>query len=145
MFFLHKNIVNLYITFELDAWSDNLSTDFTLGNYLFGPVKLTKNADPDKYKYSGYGIRFNSRSQFSWTDGSVGENIIIFGVANSSSVHIDGRNKNILVLGEGSTQGLDNATITAEAKYLINFAESGKRFVLSLHYNGSHSFLFLNW
>ena len=144
MFFLHKNIVNLYITFELDAWSDNLSTDFTLGNYLFGPVKLTKNADPDKYKYSGYGIRFNSRSQFSWTDGSVGENIIIFGVVNSSSVHIDGRNKNILVLGEGSTQGLDNATITAEAKYLINFAESGKRFVLSLHYNGSHSFLFLN-
>ena len=37
-----------------------------------------------------------------------------------------------------------NATITAEAKSRINFTESGKRFVLSLHYNGSNSFLFVN-
>ena len=29
----------------------NLNTDFTLGNCLFGSVKLTKNADPDKYTY----------------------------------------------------------------------------------------------
>ena len=47
-----------------------------------------------------------------------------FGVDNSSSVYIDGRKKNILVLGEGTThQGLDNATITAEVKYPINFTE----------------------
>ena len=59
-------------------------------------------------------------------------------------MHIDGRNKNILVLGEGPTQGLEDATITAEAKYPINFTESEKRFVLSLHYNGSNSFLFVN-
>ena len=25
--------------------------DFTLDNCLFGAVKLTKNADPDKYEY----------------------------------------------------------------------------------------------
>ena len=36
--------------------------------------------------------------------------------------------KNILVLGEGSTQSLDNTTITAE-DYPINFTESGKIFV----------------
>ena len=30
--------------------------DFTLGNSLFGAVKLTKNSDFDKYKYSEYGI-----------------------------------------------------------------------------------------
>ena len=41
-------------------------------------------------------------------------------------MHIDGRNKNILVLGKGLAQDLDNATITAEAKYPINFTESGK-------------------
>ena len=28
-------------------------TGFTLGNCLFGAVKLTKNADLDIYKYSG--------------------------------------------------------------------------------------------
>ena len=93
---------------------------------------------------SSYSIGFNSHAEFSWTNGSTGKNVIIFGVDNSSSVHIDDKNKIILVLGEGPTQGLDNDTITAEAKYPIDFTESGKRFVLSLHYNGSNSFLFVN-
>ena len=60
--FLHKNIVNLYITYKLDTWSKDLNTDFTLGDSLFGAVKLTKNADPGKCKYSSYGIRFDSHS-----------------------------------------------------------------------------------
>ena len=51
----------------------------------------------------------------------------------SSSVHIDNKGKDILILGEGSTQGLDNTTFTAEAKYPMNSTQSGKRFVLSLH------------
>ena len=34
--------------------------------------------------------------------------------------------------------------IAAEAKYSVNFTESGKRFALSLHYNVSNSFLFVN-
>ena len=42
-------------------------------------------------------------------------------------MHIDGRNKNVLVLGEGPTQGLDNATIAAEARYPTNFIESEKK------------------
>ena len=44
-------------------------------------------------------------------------------------MHIDSKNKNILVLGEWPTQGLDDATITAEAKHPINFEGSEKRFV----------------
>ena len=52
--------------------------------------------------------------------------------------------KNILVLVEGSTKGLEDATITAAAKYLFNFTESEKWFVLRLHYNGSNSSLFVN-
>ena len=141
---LHKNMVNLYITYKLDAWSKDLNTDFTLGNCLFGSVKLTKNDDLVKYKYNSYGIGFDSRLQFSWSDGSVGKNIIIFGVDNISSMHIDGRNKNILVLGDGPTQGLDNATITAKAKYPISFTNSGKQLLLSLHYNDSNSVLFID-
>ena len=70
--------------------------------------------------------------------------IIYFGDDHSSSVQINGRNKNTLVLDAGTTQGLDNATITAEPRLPIIFTESGKRFVLSLHYNGSNSFLFVN-
>ena len=62
--FIHGNVVNLYISYELDTWSRDLNTDFTLGNCLFGAVKLTKNDDPDKYGHIGYGIGFDARSQF---------------------------------------------------------------------------------
>ena len=62
----------------------------------------------------------------------------------SSSVHVDKKGKNMLILGEGSIQRLDDAKLTAEAKYPISFLQSGKRFVLNLHYNGSNSFLFVN-
>ena len=58
----------------------------------------------------------------------MGKNVINFGFDNSSSVFIGGRNKKFLVRGEAPTQGLDKATITAEAKYSINFTESEERF-----------------
>ena len=47
------------------------------------------------------------------------------------SVHVDNKGKDILILGEGTTQGLVDTTLTAEAKYSINFTQSGKRFVSS--------------
>ena len=74
----------------------------------------------------------------------MGRNVIIFGADKSSSVHVDNKGKYILILGEGPTQALDNTTLKAEAKYPINFTQPNKRFVLSLHYNGSNSFSFVN-
>ena len=136
-----NSVVNLFIVSELDRWSGDTNTDFTLKDCLFGVVKLTKNADPDKYRYSGYGIGFDSRSEFLFTDG---KNAIIFGVDMSSSVHVDNKGKYISILGEVPTQGLDYTTLTAEAKYSINFSRSQIKFCLSLHYNGSNSFLFVN-
>ena len=56
----------------------------------------------------------------------------------SPLVHVDIKGKDILILGEGTTQGLDDTTLTAEAKYPVNFTQSGKRSVLSLHYNGNN-------
>ena len=74
----------------------------------------------------------------------MGRNVIIFRVDMSSSVHDDNKNRGILIFGEGPTQGLDDTTLTAGAKYPINFTQPNKRFVLSLHYNGSNNFLFIN-
>ena len=102
------------------------------------------NAELDKYKYIGYDIGFDSRSEFSLPDGSMEKNVIISGPDMSSSVHDDNKNKDILILGEELTQGLDFTTVTAEAKYPISFTPSGKRFVLSLYYNGSSRLLFVN-
>ena len=114
-----KNITNTERNerkYELDTSPRDLSTNFTLGDCLFGVFKLTKNADPDKYRYNGYGIGFDARSQFLLSNSEWGKNDVIFGVDNSSSVHGDNRKKDILVFCEGPTDWFDDAAITAEAK-----------------------------
>ena len=77
-------------------------------------MMLTKNANPDKYRYGGYGIRFDARSQFLFSNGEWGKNII-FWVNNSSSMHAYRRKKKCL-----PTFKLDDSTITEEVKYSIN-------------------------
>ena len=62
----------------------------------------------------------------------------------SSSVHIENKRKEILILGKGPTRGLDDTTLTAEAQYSINFSRSNRKFCLSLLYDGSDSFFFVN-
>ena len=86
-------------------------------------MNLTKNADLDKYKYSGYSLGFDSRSEFSLPDRTYGKNVIIFGADMTSSVHVDNNGKDILILGEEPTQGLDDTILTAEAIYPINFKQ----------------------
>ena len=104
---------------------------------------MTKNSDIDKYGCSGYGIGFDRKSSFSFPDGLFSQNVLIFGGDMSSSAHIDNKKKDILVLGKGPTQGLEHM-LTAEKKYSINFTVIKKKFVLSMHYNGANSYLFVN-
>ena len=136
-----NNVVHLFIVYELDRWPQGLSAKFTLKDCLFGTVKLTKNAYPNKYSYSGYGTGFDTHSipNFDW-----GKNTIIFGVDMSSSVYANNKNKDILILGKVKTQGLDNTTLTGEVEYSTNFSRSQRKFCSSLHYNESNSFLFVN-
>ena len=61
----------------------------------------------------------------------------------SHSVHVDNKKKDILILGKGSTQGLEH-TLTAEKIYSISFTVSKKKFCLSLHYDGANIYLFVN-
>ena len=58
--------------------------------------------------------------------------------------HIDNKGKDCLILNKDPTQALDDTTLTAETQYLLNFTRRKKIFCLSLHYNGSNSFLFVN-
>ena len=91
-----------------------------------------------KNGYSGYGIGFDRKGSFSFSGGGFGQNMLIFGVDISSSVHIDNKEKNI-----GPTQGLEH-TLTAEKMYSLNFTVTNKMFCLYLHYNGANSYLFVN-
>ena len=62
-------------------------------NYLFGIVKLTKNADRNNYSYSGCGITFDIWGTFSLRNGGFGKNVIIFRADTRSSVNIDNKRK----------------------------------------------------
>ena len=110
---------------------------------FFSAVKLTKNADIDKYKYFGYGIRFDEEGTFSFCSGGFGCNVTIFGVDPSSS-SADNNKKHISILGEGLMQGLDGTTLTAQKMYSINFTKSRDKFCLSLHCNRANIYSFVS-
>ena len=59
-------------------------------------------------------------------------------------MHVDNKGKDILILGEGPAQGLDDIKLTAEAKYPINLRKWNKRFATGLHHNGSGSLFFVD-
>ena len=73
----HGLMVNIYVVYRLAPRTNN--SDVTLENRQFGAVKLTKIADIDKYKYSGYGIGFDSKGSFSYPSGGSGKSFITFG------------------------------------------------------------------
>ena len=140
--YTHGKIANISIVYEIfrDLSDDNYPT---LQNALFATVKLTKNADINKYGYSAYGNGFDGKGTFSFSGGGLGCNVIIFGVDMSSSTKIDNRKKDILILGKGPIQGLEH-TLSAEKMNPINFTGLDERFCPSLNYNGSNSCLFVN-
>ena len=80
-------MINAYIVYELKNITATI--DFTVTNGFFGAVKITKDADTLNYKHSGYGICFDSKSDFSIGNINItnGKNVIIFGVDMSFSSH----------------------------------------------------------
>ena len=90
--YTHGKVVNIYLVYESGASSSH-NNDPTLKNVLFGTLTLTKNADIDKYGYSGYGTGFDRRLSFSFSGSGFRQNVLIFGEDMSSSVHIDIKKK----------------------------------------------------
>ena len=62
----------------------------------------------------------------------------------SFSVHKTNRANDIYVMGHEFAQGIHDTTLYAEKNFYKNFTDPGKKFVLSLHYNGDDSYLFVN-
>ena len=98
--YTHKKIVNIYNVYEINVHNTNYNYP-PLENCLFGAVTLTKNANIDKYGYSGYGIGFDSKGEFLFS-GGYGPKVLIFGVDMSSSIHID--NKKISLRAGSNTR-----------------------------------------
>ena len=122
------NVINLFMVYDQDTWSRDTNTKFTLGDCLFGAVKLTDNANPNKYDYSSYSIGFDACSQFSLPIGEWGK-VLLFLVWTiiHQSILIIGKKDNV-VLGEGPTDGLDNTTLTAGVNVLLILLSQERKF-----------------
>ena len=115
-------------------------------------MQITKNTtDSDKSNYKGYGICFDESEQFThvrkegiFNHATLARNVIIFGADMSFSKHANNKANNIYVMGKDYVQKINDTTIYAEKVYYGNFTDLGHKFVLSLHYNGNNSYLFVN-
>ena len=121
-------------------------------------MKITKNADTSKYNYNRYGICFDESEEFThvrnrgnFNDTTLARNVIIFGVDMSFSKHANNKRSNIYVIGKDYVRRINcifnckyNYCIYAEKMYYRNFTDPVKNFVLSLHYNGNNSYLYVN-
>ena len=148
----NDNVINIYCVYEIQPISSSRDTTFTIQNALFGAMQITKNAtDSSKNNYKGYGICFDERSQFGHTiteDGRAhttnGRNVLIFGADMSFSVHATNRANSIYVMGDELTQGIHDTTLYVEKNYWRTIGDPGKKFAISLHYNGDESYFFGN-
>ena len=148
---INTNVINIYIVYKLDTIAPSRDTAFTIQNALLGAMQIIKNADNSKNNCKGYGICFDERSEFGHTITEGGfthttdaRNVLIFGVDMSFSVHATNRANDIYVMGTGLTQGIHDTTLYAEKNFYRNFTDFGKKFRLSLHYNGDDSYFFVN-
>ena len=126
--------MNLCIVYEFNIWPHNSNNNFTLKNCLFGTVKLTRKRNKSKFTYKDF-----------WSFGNDStKNVVIFGVDNSSSSHVDNPKNISLVLDKGPTEGINSSVGTAEIKISIKFSKDNTKLCLSLHYNGDESYLYVN-
>ena len=149
---INTNVINIYIVYKLNPIASTRDKSFTIQNALFGAMQVTKNAtDNSKNNYKGYGICFDEISEFGHTISEGGfthtrdaRNVLIFGADMSFSVQATNRANHIYLMGTGLTQGINDTTIYTEKNFYRNFTDFGKKFMLSLHYNGDDSYLFVN-
>ena len=62
------------------------------------------NTDINKYKYSWYGLGFSTKKYLHKVSGKNADDLIIFGVDLSDSIHAENKKNNILVLGKKSAK-----------------------------------------
>ena len=73
-----------------------------------------------------------------------GRNVLIFGVHENSVTHSNIKANNIFIMGDGIVQGINDTSLYAEKIYSQNFTAVNKKLILSLHYTGDDSHLFVN-
>ena len=74
-----RQIVNVYIVYNLDAWPRNPINNFKFKNYLFGATRIVQNSAKETYVFSGYRVTFDCAGSWSFDNDTAGS-VISFGV-----------------------------------------------------------------
>ena len=131
----HDHIVNFYIIYSMPYITYKSAPD-TIGQCLFGAT------DYNKKQWSGYGVAFGKQHYLHKDSGKNANNVVILGADLSDSIVKETKKSNILILGKGSVQ-INNSTIQAKSGLKTN-CTLPQKFILSVHYNGDDSYLFVN-
>ena len=146
-----NNVINVCCVYKLNPIDFSRNNEITIQNALFGAIEITKNASTSKYKCKGYGICFDEsevfthgRKEGNFNHTTLARNVITFGADMSFSKHVNNTANNIYVMGKDYIQKINDTTIYAEKNFYRNFTDPGHKSILSLHYNGDDSYLFVN-
>ena len=109
---------------------------------MFAATSLEISSNKEKGVYSGYGIAFDGKGQ--WSFGNDYARNVIFGVDNSSWCDADNLRNNLLVFVERDTFGINRSFDAPGKIFSIIFSKTNTKFCLSLHCNFDNSYLFVN-
>ena len=105
---------------------------------------------PDKYVCGAFGLCFDSKSSYTYSDNSSSSssnahNVVVFGADSSKSNHNGNKlPENVLILGKGLIQKINGQTVYADYSLPNNSTQTDKKVCLSLHYDGPISRIFVN-
>ena len=133
--YTHDHIVNLYIIYSMPYITYKSALD-AIGQCFFGAT------DYNNKKWSDYDVAFGKQHYLHKDSGKNANDLIILSADLSDSNDEETKKNNILILGKGSVQ-INNTTIQAESELRTN-CTLPKKFILSVHYNGDDSYLFVN-
>ena len=144
--YIRSNVINISIVYKL---TPRIITEdgIVQVNGLFGNLKISNTKNTLHYRYyDGIGVFFNSRGGYGATGVNERRNLILYGADMKHSSHATNKKHPIYILGKSFTQGLQyGATIYAEHDYVkVNGSQVNEKFILSVHYNGDNSYLFIN-
>ena len=143
--YTRSNAINIYIVYKLTPRTI-IEEGIIQVNGLFGNLtRNTKDALHYRY-YDSVEVFFDTTGSYGGTGINALRNLILHGTDMKTSSYATNKKHHIYILGKSFTQGLQyGATIYAEYDYdKVNGSQVNVKFVLSVHYNGDNSYLFIN-
>ena len=144
--YIRSNVINIYIVYKV---TPRIITEDGIVhvNRLFGNLKIgnTKNTLHYRY-YDDIGVSFDARGGYGGTGLNELRNLIIYGVDMKNSSHATNKKHHIYILGKIFTQDYNMVQpYMQNMDYVkVNGSKTNKKIILSVHYNGDNSYLFIN-